>query len=114
LFRIGYNSTVIDAGQLEVDEHKLRAIYEKWRIAELALFGSVLRDDFGADSDVDLLVTFEQGEQWRLADLSAIQEELRQLFGRHVDLVERRAVEQNPNWVVRRDILESAQRLRVA
>jgi uncharacterized protein len=105
---------MITVGAASIDEGRIREFRQKWGIAELALFGSVLRDDFSPDSDIDVLVTFEPGETWRLGDLARMRDELAAVFGRHVDLVERRAVEQNPNWLIRRTILQSAQRLNVA
>lgn len=74
--------------RISVDEDKIAEFCRKWRIAELALFGSVLRDDFRPDSDVDVLVTFDPDAGWSLFDLVDMQEELTTLFGRHVDLVE--------------------------
>jgi predicted nucleotidyltransferase len=59
------------------------------RICHLGLFGSVLRDDFRLDSDVDLLVEFETGARVSLFTLADIQDELSALFGRPVDLVPR-------------------------
>jgi predicted nucleotidyltransferase len=60
----------------------------KWKIKELALFGSVLRADFRADSDVDVLATFTSDAQWSLFDVVRMREELSNLLGREVDLVE--------------------------
>ena len=76
----------------------------KWSIAELALFGSVLRSDFRPDSDIDFLVTFAPDAKWDLWDFVAIKDELETLFGRSVDLVEKRAV-RNP--LLRREILSN-------
>ena len=70
----------------------------------MALFGSVLRDDFRADSDVDVLVTFEPDADISLFDLGAMQQELEGMFGRHVDLVEEAGL-RNP--FRRRSILSS-------
>ena len=67
----------------------------RWRITELALFGSILRSDFRADSDVDVLVTFAADAMWSLFDLVEMRDELRELFGREVDLVEGAAL-RNP------------------
>lgn len=92
-----------------VTQEQIEAFCRKWEIVRLELFGSVLRDDFGPESDVDVLVTFADGDQHRLGDLLDMEEELQKLFGRRVDLVERRLVEENPNWVRRRNILQSAQ-----
>ena len=81
----------------------------KWHVAQFALFGSVLRDDFRPDSDIDVLVSFRPGARPGWLDRVAMAEELRQLFGRPVDLVDRQAVEESPNYIRRRSILESAQ-----
>jgi len=86
----------------------------RWSITELALFGSVLRDDFRPDSDVDVLVTFAGDAQWRYADLLQMKEELEALFGRRVDLVERRLVESSENYIRRRHILSHLQPIYVA
>ncbi len=56
---------------------------------ELALFGSVLGENFSSDSDVDVLVTFARDAEWSLFDLVDMRDELREIFGRDVDLVEK-------------------------
>jgi len=76
-------------------------------IRQLALFGSVLRDDFRPDSDVDVLVEFESDAHWSLFDLVSMQNELEKLIGREVDLVERAAVEQSENYIRRKSILKN-------
>lgn len=86
----------------------------RWKIRTLAVFGSALRDDFGPDSDVDVLVTFELFADWSLLDHMQMQEELEALLGRKVDLVNRRAVERSPNWIRRKAILGSAETVYVA
>lgn len=87
----------------------LAAFARRWQVRELALFGSALRDDFGPESDVDLLVTFESEAAWSLFDHVEMQDELATLFGRPVDLVGRRAIECSRNPFRRRAILDSAQ-----
>ena len=67
----------------------------RWQITEFALFGSVLRDDFRPDSDVDVLVTFAPDARHSSFDLAAMQEELQALLGRKVQLVEKAAL-RNP------------------
>jgi len=79
----------------------------KWQVTEFALFGSVLRHDFGPDSDVDVLVSFAPDVRYSLFDLVDMQDELRVLFGRDVDLVTRRAVERSMNAWRRQAILGS-------
>ena len=90
----------------------------RWKIVEFALFGSVLRDDFRPDSDVDVLVTFApdapMGQWGGISDLMDMEEELERIFGREVDLVERPAVEQDRNWIRRRLILDAAETIYVA
>jgi len=99
--------------RLPIDPEKLRDFCRKWRITELAVFGSVLRDDFRPDSDVDFLAKFDPDARWSLLDHVRMQDELAEIVGRHVDLVTRRAVENSRNPIRRRAILESAQVLHV-
>jgi len=94
---------------LPFDEKWLEAWCHRWQVVELAFFGSVLREDFRPDSDVDLLVRFSDRSQWSLLDHIAMEEELTAFFGRKVDLVSRRAVEASHNQFRRRHILDSAQ-----
>lgn len=81
---------------------------QRWKIVKMELFGSILRDDFGPQSDIDFLVTFAPDARWSLFDLVEAEEELANLLGRPVDLVEREAIEQSHNWIRRKDILASA------
>jgi predicted nucleotidyltransferase len=81
----------------------------RWKIRELALFGSVLRPDFRPDSDIDILVTFHDDADWGLLDHVQMQQELATLLHRPIDLVTRRALERSPNWVRREAILNTAQ-----
>ncbi|NJO50801.1 MAG: nucleotidyltransferase family protein [Leptolyngbyaceae cyanobacterium RM2_2_4] len=68
---------------------------QRWKITEFALFGSVLRDDFRPDSDIDVLVTFAPDDGWSLFDLMNLQRELESMVGRRVDLLEKRELK-NP------------------
>jgi len=97
------------AYQVEVDRKRLAAFCRHWKLAELALFGSALRDDFGPDSDLDLLVRFAPEARIGLLEHVAMEEELSALFGRKVDLVSRRAVERSGNPIRRRAILSRAE-----
>jgi uncharacterized protein len=80
---------------VELDRDMLADFCRRWRIRELSLFGSALRDDFGPESDLDFLVSFEPGASWDLFDLIDMKGELETRFGRPVDLVENEAV-RNP------------------
>src|SRR5437868_682000 len=81
----------------------------RWKITEFALFGSVLRDDFRPDSDVDVLVTFAPEARYSLFDFVDMQDELQAIFGRPVDLVERQDVEGSENYLRRKQILNSVE-----
>ncbi len=70
----------------------VRAFCRKWHVAELSLFGSVLRPDFRAESDVDFLVAFEHGHSATLEEWIGMEDELRAIVGRDIDLVERRLI----------------------
>lgn len=100
--------------ELNVPDEELAAFCRRWQVAELALFGSALRDDFGPESDIDLLVNFAPDATWSLFDHVRMQEEARALFGRNVDLVTLNAVERSPNPIRRRAILESTKRIYAA
>jgi hypothetical protein len=97
-----------------IDQEKIAAFCRRWQIAELALFGSALREDFRPDSDVDFLVTFEEGARLSLCDLVEMQKELKEIVGPEVDLVDRRAVERSENYIRRRHILSSLKPVYVA
>ena len=74
---------------INLPQEKIVAFCKQWKITEFALFGSVLRDDFGPDSDVDVLVTLAPNCGHSLFDLAQMKEELKALFAREVDLVEK-------------------------
>jgi predicted nucleotidyltransferase len=92
----------------------ITAFCRRWHITELALFGSVLCDDFGPESDIDVLVTFAPESERTMADLLKMDEEIEQIFGREVDLVNRRAIEQSRNYIRRKAILKSARTIYMA
>ncbi len=81
--------------RIEIPMEKIRAFCEKWKVVEFSLFGSVLRDDFRSDSDIDVLLSFEENSTWGLYDLVDMKDELQSIFGRKVDLVEKEAI-RNP------------------
>jgi hypothetical protein len=102
------------AARIAIDHERLAEFGRRWKVAELALFGSVVRPDFRPDSDVDVLVTFVPDAQWSLLDHVTMEDELRLIFGRKVDLVSRRAIERSANWIRRRSILGAAESVYVA
>ncbi len=86
---------------------RVAELSRRWGIVRLELFGSALRDDFGDDSDIDLLYTAAADVHWGF-EFVILCEEFEALFGRPVDLISRRAVEQSDNPIRRQAILSSA------
>lgn len=87
---------------------KIVPFCQRWKICELALFGSALRDDFGPNSDLDFLVTFTGDADWGLFDHVYMQQELQAILHRSVDLISKRALEHSQNWLRRQEILNTA------
>jgi predicted nucleotidyltransferase len=87
---------------------KIADFCRRWNFVEFSLFGSVLRSDFGPDSDIDILVDFAPDAAWTLLDHVEMQEELEQFLGRKVDLVSRRGIERSRNLLRRDTILCSS------
>ena len=96
-------------GSLVIDDDGLKALCEEWGVAELAVFGSVLRADFGPQSDVDFLVTWLPGRMPTLFRMFDMKVELANLVGRPIDLIQRHVVEHDRNQFRRKDILDGAQ-----
>jgi len=99
----------MDTQKISIPRHEITAFCRRWKVTEFSLFGSVLRDDFRPDSDVDVLVTFAPDSRVSLFDLVHMEDELKNLFGRDVDLVERAAIEKSENYIRRKSILSNTQ-----
>jgi len=91
---------------LSIPTETITAFCHRWKVTEFAIFGSALRDDFNIQSDIDILVTFDESVEITLLDLAQMQIELERLFDRPVDLVEKAAL-RNPYR--RKAILSSSQ-----
>lgn len=94
---------------IPLPDKQLTEFCDRWHVTELALFGSILRDDFTPESDIDFLITFAPDTAWGLLDRAKMQQELITLFGRDVDLISKRAIERSSNWIRRQEILSTAQ-----
>ena len=94
----------LDVSSLPMDE--IREFCRRWKVVELALFGSILREGFGPESDVEVLVTFADGAPWSLFDFVDMIDELKGIFGRPVDMVEKDGI-RNP--FRRREILANSE-----
>jgi predicted nucleotidyltransferase len=92
---------------ISLDRARIAEFCRKWKIEQMWLFGSVLTEKFGPDSDLDFLVRYAPDERWGLFELMDAEEELKGIVGRDVDLVDRRAIDESDNWIRRRMILES-------
>ena len=89
-----------------VERGRIDAFCQKWRVKELSIFGSALREDFAPDSDIDVLVELQPGHGLSLYDWVDMIEELKVIFGREVDLVAKNGLS---NPFRRREILRTAE-----
>ena len=78
--------------RIDIPKDKIAEFCRKWQVKELAIFGSAIGDDFRHDSDVDVLVVFQDNAKRNLFDRIKAEEELKEIFGRDVDLVEKKAI----------------------
>ena len=90
--------------KLKINKQALFDFCDRWKITELAFFGSVLRKDFSDTSDVDILVTFSDHASWSLFDQVQMQDELTAMTGRSVDLVSRAGIQSSRNKLRRDEI----------
>ena len=94
--------------RIEIPIGRVAEFCQRNRIRRLALFGSVLRDDFTPESDVDVLVEFEPGARVGFAFIT-VEDELSRILGRRVDMNTFEGVEESRNWLLRAEILDSAE-----
>ncbi|GAB4197714.1 MAG: nucleotidyltransferase family protein [Coleofasciculaceae cyanobacterium] len=95
--------------RLGVSQKVIAEFCQRWYIIEFAVFGSVLREDFHPDSDVDVLVTFALEAKRGLTETLQMQDELKVMFHREIDFIVKTALEKSQNWLRRQTILNSAQ-----
>ena len=88
---------------------KIAAFCGKWKIVEFAIFGSFVSEDFSAESDIDILVTYGDNVKWSLFDYMDMRDELKTILGREIDLVNKVAIERSSNAIKRRSILDPHQ-----
>ncbi len=89
---------------IPIDRSRIMNFCKKWKITRMAFFGSVLRDDFRPDSDVDVMVVFSPDSHWSLFDVIDMKLELELMFKRAVDILEEGTI-RNP--IKRRCIYEN-------
>ncbi len=103
------NSSTLQRRGVTIAGDRIAEFCRRWKVRRLDLFGSYLRDDFHAGSDVDFLYDFQPDARWGLEDLLTMEEDLASIVGRDVDLVPRRAIESGRNYIRRRHILTTAE-----
>ncbi|MGK7892114.1 MAG: nucleotidyltransferase family protein [Xenococcus sp. (in: cyanobacteria)] len=92
---------------IEIPNAQIIEFCQRWKVQELALFGSVLREDFRPDSDIDVLISFTPDNCWTLFDRVDMRDELTEIFGRKVDLVNKKGIERSRNYLRKNNILSS-------
>jgi len=100
--------------RLGLSPEQIRAFCQRWHVAEVSVFGSVLRHDFRPDSDIDLLISYVPGESQGLLARVRMKAELEGICGREVDLMTKQSIEQSQNEMRRREILNSVRVIYVA
>lgn len=95
--------------RLGISAEEIAQLCQRWNIIELALFGSVLSDQFHTDSDIDVLIRFAPNTRQGLLTLAKIKHELEASTGREVDIALKEAIENSENWIRRNEILKTAQ-----
>ena len=94
--------------RIDIPKEEIAAFCQRNHIRRMSLFGSVLRDDFTPESDVDVLVEFEPDRTPGL-EFITMQDELSEILGRQVDMYTFKGVESSRNWLLREEILSSAE-----
>lgn len=97
--------TAIDLPLME----KIADFFHQWQVTEFSLFGSVLRNDFRSDSDIDVMVEFHPEAHPTFSTLDQMEAELKTIFHRDIDLITRQGIVASRNYLRRQEILSSAQ-----
>ena len=97
--------------QVDLHSTAIRDFCRKWKIKELSVFGSVIRDDFGPGSDIDFMVDYEDEADWDLLDHFHMQDELALIVGREVDILDREGLESSENRFLKKEIFSTAERV---
>ena len=113
MIETGLKKSVVEQNLIEsrlgISLKTLTEFCQEKQIIELSVFGSILRNDFNPDSDIDFLVIFKHRADISLLGIIRIENELKKLLNREVDLVSKKAIENSKNWIRRQNILDSAE-----
>jgi len=99
---------------IDIEYSKIVSFCKKWGIKEFSIFGSVLRDDFNSESDIDVIIDFDESRAYTLSECVRMEVELEDIFNRKVDLIWKRSIEKSENYIRRKHILDSVEVLYVA
>jgi uncharacterized protein len=94
---------------IDLPMEKIAEFCDRWQVVEFALFGSVLRNDFRLDSDIDVMVQFDPDAHPTFSTLDQMEAVLKTIFHRDIDLITRQGIETSRNYLRRQEILSSAQ-----
>jgi predicted nucleotidyltransferase len=94
---------------IDLDSLAIRDFCSKWKINELSVFGSILRDDFKPDSDIDFLISYDQDAEWDMSDVVIMKGELARIVGRSVDIISRAAIERSDNRFIKKEVLSTSE-----
>ncbi|MEI6426848.1 MAG: nucleotidyltransferase domain-containing protein [Pseudanabaena sp. ELA607] len=92
---------------LNLPIEQIEAFCQYWQIQELYVFGSILRDDFCDDSDIDFLYSLSSTVSWSFSNLLRAEQDLSAIVGRDVDLVSKKSIDRDRNWLRRQNIFNS-------
>jgi Predicted nucleotidyltransferases len=95
--------------EAKISPNLIEDFCKRWGIIEFSLFGSTLRDDFNPSSDLDIMVAFSPKVKWGLFDHVKMEQELAEVFNRKIDLFTKESIEHTHNWMLRREILGTAE-----
>lgn len=82
---------------------------KSWKLKEFSVFGSVLSNDFTIESDIDIMIDFNEDTGISLLSMAKMKSELEKISKRKVDLLTRRGIESSPNYIRRQAILDSVE-----
>jgi predicted nucleotidyltransferase len=94
---------------LPITDSQISDFCRRYEIVELALFGSVVREDFGPESDIDFLATYAPDKRWQPWGDLPEQAEMEALLGRRVDWITKKMIESSANPIFRRAVLSEAE-----
>lgn len=96
-----------DSVAIALPHEAIAQFCQRWKIQEFYRFGSVLRDNFRPDSDIDVMVQFAPDARWGF-EIVDMKQELEEVFGRKVDFMTKKSIKKSENWIRRREILGTA------